>query len=365
MKRMASILGMPWEQARTWILLIIACHDLGKACPGFQIKWEKVKKILAGIGMTIPAGVDTHVHHAYISQIALALLLVEKGWPDDTAKLVSDAIGCHHGCRASPIKLEYLEGSRKAMGDAGWAEARSSLFGSLMELFKPEGIPEKQTLTGPDFMLLAGLTSFADWIGSNETYFGFGTREDCLDLEAWYEKRHGFACIALDSIGWNFRTPLTIEKMSFGQTFPQFSSRPLQDAMVEAVDDISEPCVVLVEAPMGEGKTEAAFFAHMELQRKLGHRGLYIALPTKATGNAMFERTLEFLHGFSSDRTLDLQLVHGATLLSDAFQRIVVRNIYGSSLLYVGKRPILPATMYIMSLKYSTERYPRALALAA
>ncbi len=46
---------------------------------------------------------------------------------------------------------------------------------------------------------------------------------------------------------------------------------------------------------MGEGKTEAAFFAHLELQRRLGHRGLYVALPTKATGNAMFEMAMQFL----------------------------------------------------------------------
>jgi len=326
--RIGSILGMPWTRARPWILLTIACHDLGKACPGFQIKWEKANKILLGHGLNIPAGVDVHVHHGYISQIALVLMLLEQGWPEDAAMLVSDAIGCHHGSRANPRKLEYLEGSRKAMGDAGWAEARAIIFGSLMALFKPDGVPAKSTISGPDFMLLAGLTSFADWMGSNETYFKFGDSCDCLDLEEWFDERRLVASIALNSIGWNYRRPLIECRKTFSQAFPQFSARPLQDAMADAVDGITEPCVILVEAPMGEGKTEAAFYAHMELQRKLGHRGLYIALPTKATGNAMFERTLQFLHGFPSDRTLDLQLVHGATLLNDAFQQIVVKNIY-------------------------------------
>lgn len=82
---------------------------------------------------------------------------------------------------------------------------------------------------------------------------------------------------------------------------------------------------------MGEGKTEAAFYAFLELQRRLGHRGLYIALPTKATGNAMFERTLEFLRGFSADRKLDLQLVHGATLLNDSFQNLHLGKIYNAN----------------------------------
>ncbi len=37
-KRMAAIIGMNWEHARAWFLLLMAYHDLGKACPGFQCK---------------------------------------------------------------------------------------------------------------------------------------------------------------------------------------------------------------------------------------------------------------------------------------------------------------------------------------
>ena len=40
--RMAAMLGMPWEDAHPWLLLIIACHDIGKACPGFQCKWANM-----------------------------------------------------------------------------------------------------------------------------------------------------------------------------------------------------------------------------------------------------------------------------------------------------------------------------------
>jgi CRISPR-associated endonuclease/helicase Cas3 len=39
-QRMAEILGMEWTLARPWLLLLIACHDLGKASPGFQVKWD-------------------------------------------------------------------------------------------------------------------------------------------------------------------------------------------------------------------------------------------------------------------------------------------------------------------------------------
>jgi CRISPR-associated endonuclease/helicase Cas3 len=78
---------------------------------------------------------------------------------------------------------------------------------------------------------------------------------------------------------------------------------------------------------MGEGKTEAAFFAYLELQRSLGNRGLYVALPTKATGNAMFVRTLKFFQRLGAGRKLDLQLLHGATLLNDTFQNLRLSGI--------------------------------------
>jgi CRISPR-associated endonuclease/helicase Cas3 len=199
-----------------------------------------------------------------------------------------------------------------------------------MEVLEPTVTPTKGNLSGPDFMLLSGLTSFADWIGSNEEWFTFGSPADCGDLKSWFEARRTRAEQALNVIGWESRTPLVTEAKSFEDVFG-FAPRPLQQTVAEALAELDGPAILLLEAPMGEGKTEAAFFAHLELQRKFGHRGLYIALPTKATGNAMFDRTLKFLSDQGADRRLDLQLVHGGALLNDTFQNLHISNIYDSS----------------------------------
>ncbi len=320
-KRMAAILGMQWEDASPWLLLVVACHDLGKACPGFQCKWENLT------GMDSGRSPNTEINHAFVSQITLSEILQKNSWPEELAELVADAVGCHHGERASPSTLDRLMGDRRAMGKDDWTEARYDLLKALLEVFKPVKAPTKQKLSGPDFMLLSGLTSFADWIGSNEACFPFGTIEDCNDLHGWFQKRRMKATQALDSIGWGPRTPLSQEPKSFQRVFG-FAPRPLQQAVADALDDLKEPAILLVEAPMGEGKTEAAFFAHLELQRRFGHRGLYIALPTKATGNAMFHRTLKFLRSQGVNRSLDLQLLHGGALLSDTFQNLKLSQIY-------------------------------------
>jgi CRISPR-associated endonuclease/helicase Cas3 len=324
-QRFAQTLGMDWQSARPWILLLIACHDLGKGCPGFQCKWKNLSQLETG------PRPDTSVNHAFVSQVELFELLRELDWPDDIAELAADAVGCHHGERASQTTLKNISGNRRALGKDEWHEARRALFQSLICVFRPVAPPTKSTLSGPDFMLLAGLTSFADWIGSNEAFFPFGTPDDCDDLSAWFQTRRTIhAENALDQIGWLPRLPLTDTARAFDSIFG-FAPRPLQQAMVDALKSVDRPTILLVEAPMGEGKTEAALYAHLELQRRLGHRGLYVALPTKATGNAMFRRVLRFLQSQRGDRQLDLQLLHGSALLNDDFQQLKCGSIFDAA----------------------------------
>jgi CRISPR-associated endonuclease/helicase Cas3 len=318
--RMARILGLPWPEARPWLLLVIACHDIGKACPPFQQKWPP---LLPGTGLRLPRASNTTVHHAFVSQLALADILIQLyGWQEGLADLVADAVGCHHGERASE-KAKGVARLAIECGNVGvrqdWRDARSSIVRALSDVFRPTTPPAKPTLNGPDFMLLAGLTSFADWIGSNEEYFRFGEPDACNDLAGWFAKRGDVANQALAAIGWGARTALSSSEQSFEEIFAR-TPRPLQRAMVEEMRTVEEPAVLLVEAPMGEGKTEAAFFAHLELQRLFGHRGMYVALPSKATGNAMFTRTREFLESRGANRIVDLQLLHGAKLLNDEYR---------------------------------------------
>lgn len=325
--RISEILGLPWNEARPWLLLLIACHDLGKASPGFQCK--KIIAIMspAGLGLKLPRIPNTKINHAFVSQIALTTLLQEQGWSAELSEMAGDAVGCHHGERAKPNVLSDLLGDISAIGGDDWAKARRDLLIALMEVLRPSSVPQKETLSGPDFMLLSGLTSFSDWIGSNENWFPFGNLLDCEDLQGWFTKRTICAQRALDGIGWEARAPLAREPKSFKQVFT-FDPRPLQKAVSDSLSDMKEPSVLLIEAPMGEGKTEAAFFAHLELQRRFEHRGLYVALPTKATGNAMFKRTLDFLRSQGCGRKLDIQLLHGATLLNATFQNLRLSGIY-------------------------------------
>jgi CRISPR-associated endonuclease/helicase Cas3 len=321
--RMADAFGLSWPESRNWLLFVIASHDLGKACAAFQAQWQD---LLPRTGLRCPPVTGrTKVRHGFVSQVALSNILIEDfGWPEELADLTADAVGCHHGERASEnakdaARLAIQSGNAEVRQD--WHSARLSIVAALRQVLHPGAPPTKATLNGPDFMLLAGLTSFADWIGSNEEYFTFGTESDCRDLAGWFDVRRAIADRALSATGWQPRSPLSSQEQDFVEVFAK-SPRPLQRAMQEILREIGEPAVLLVEAPMGEGKTEAALYAHLELQRRFGHRGLYVALPSKATGNAMFKRVREFLDRRGGDRKLDLQLLHGGKLLNEEFQQL-------------------------------------------
>lgn len=117
----------------------------------------------------------------------------------------------HHGERAAPGVLDHLMGDRRATEKADWEYGRRELIELILAVLKPSVTLTKEKLSGPDFMLLSGLTSFADWIGSNEEWFKFGNPADCADLNVWFQARRACAEQALDAIGWEFRTPLAKE----------------------------------------------------------------------------------------------------------------------------------------------------------
>ncbi|MCA9525486.1 MAG: CRISPR-associated helicase Cas3', partial [Myxococcales bacterium] len=85
--------------------------------------------------------------------------------------------------------------------------------------------------------------------------------------------------------------------------------------------------LIVVEAPMGEGKTEAALLL-AEAAARVGQSGLYVGLPTQATANQMFGRVERFLTRTRPDRPTNLMLAHGEASLVDRFQRLVAREVY-------------------------------------
>ena len=159
-------------------------------------------------------------------------------------------------------------------------------------------------------MFIAGLTSVADWIGSNVQFFQPVGKPSSVRrpvrrgrvLSASGPQRGERAGEARLAGPGGATTVRSRSRIIYRKAA---NPRPLQTAGSEIVTAMTEPSLLIVEAPMGEGKTEAAWYAAACWDRE-GGQGAYVALPTMATSNQMFDRVSEFLEvdaGEQSDVT--------------------------------------------------------------
>ncbi|WP_288922233.1 CRISPR-associated helicase Cas3', partial [uncultured Bifidobacterium sp.] len=112
---------------------------------------------------------------------------------------------------------------------------------------------------------------------------------------------------------------------------PDATLRPAQRSAVEAADSMAEPGLMILEANMGEGKTEAALLAAERLADRFHLGGVYYALPTQATVNAMFTRFADWIEQLPAGTRpafASIFLAHGKRDLNDEFAALRTRR-YG------------------------------------
>lgn len=267
-----------------------ACHDIGKVSPGYQLKYfgQVVRRHLPELA-DHPAE-NYELKHALIGEAAvnaaLGLRLSSPGM----------AVGAHHGVRDDP----GLPHDAGVFGGSAWARQRLGLFEELVSRFG--------ALVGDrdaDRFVLAGLVCVADWIGSDERFFGPLTEREGLDTDSRARR-------AVAECGWR---PLEFTpNLSFGEVFG-FEPHTLQRDFIDAVRG---PGLYVLEAPMGTGKTEAALYAAYRLITSGANSGLYFGLPTRLTSDKIHERVSAFLRRVAGDDAA-VRLAHGNAWLR-AFQ---------------------------------------------
>lgn len=165
---------------------------------------------------------------------------------------------------------------------------------------------------------VAGLCTLADWLGSNQDYFRFCQEPRAL-ADYWND-------IALPSAeqGLAAADLSPARSRPFGgiaALFP-FVQRPtaLQEHAA-TIELPAGPTLWIIEDLTGAGKTEAALTLAHRLIAAGRADGMYVALPTMATANAMYARVGDAYRHMYDERTLpSLVLAHSARHLSDAFR---------------------------------------------
>lgn len=308
-KRLECSIG---ADARTQMVFLSGAHDLGKASPGFQ---KKVPELTQNFGLQFSQN-DQNRPHGFISAHILNAVLGS----GSASAILAQIAGGHHGVfpRATELRM-----GRDTLGNDGWKKARKELlqgFANTLGFDLIQAAKSRSEITDPAIVpILAGFISVVDWIGSNQDFFPCvaecGTPLENNASEYWINVQNK-AQKALEKLGWMPAVAFANEAQ-FDVVFPGFTPNALQTAAIELASKQTSPYLMIVEAPMGQGKTEVALFAADLAMCKGIARGMYIAMPTQATGNAMFKRVLnDYLKHRGHQGKLNLQLVHGDALLA-------------------------------------------------
>ncbi|GAA0966150.1 CRISPR-associated helicase/endonuclease Cas3 [Acrocarpospora macrocephala] len=241
--------------------------------------------------------------HGLAGQVLLQEWLIDRhGWTRSAALQFVIIAGGHHGVpptsadiRELAIRPELLRTSDSA---SVWRDVQGELLdrcAKVCEVGDRFADWQAVKLSQQAQVLLTGLVIVADWIASNPDLFPyFPEGRKASDAER----------VAAAWRGLNLPNPW--QAVDQGEEPAEFFSsrfrlppgarvRPIQERAVQVARGMAQPGLLVIEAPMGEGKTEAALAVAEIFAARSGAGGCYVALPTMATGNAMFPRLLDWL----------------------------------------------------------------------
>ena len=235
--------------------------------------------------------------------------MIEAGWPRSAVKYLAAVLGAHHGRIKFPpndrgIRPPLIASLSEERSGIDWQSERLQCARKVWDYFGINEVPVNLIGHDPVIWWLAGLTTVADWIGSDERFFSPADGNDS-DPEACAKE-------AISVIG--LVPPTIVPGLTFEQLFG-FSSNDMQR---KAMATITGSGVYVIEAPMGMGKTEAALGAAYQLLAAGQACGIYFALPTQATSNRIHLRMCEFLNRIAPASGAS-RLVHSNSWLMNSF----------------------------------------------
>jgi len=296
------------EQLTAVIGYLASVHDIGKIHPAFVGNGAipEAQKYLED--NQLHYNVDHFRHEKYGSYRLKTIWEEKKRFQNKRLiRNLSAVIRYHHQGKHGETGRMGLE------NEAIWKALQEEYEELLFQHFMP---PDVLNVTHVDAvcMSLLGILVASDWIASGEEFASTPTDLDidriiCNATKLTSEfiiknqmvHREAFDGVSSFTDLWDF--------------IPRNGMRPLQIEAEKVFTDSSEkPLAVIVEAPMGEGKTEAAMYMATQLAKRWHKEGFYIALPTAATSNQMYSRINSMLDHLHLEKS---KLMHAMAWLVD------------------------------------------------
>ncbi|MER5972338.1 type I-E CRISPR-associated protein Cse1/CasA [Streptomyces sp. NPDC002055] len=284
-------------------------HDIGKATPAFACQVDDLAHVMSTAGLGIRTckqfGDDRRMApHGLAGQLLLQEWLEERhGWTRRASAQFAVMAGGHHGVPPDHVQIHNLDAHPELLrtpgpAEAVWRRVQNELLDTSADVF---GVDDRLAhwrgvkLPQPVQVLLTAIVIVCDWIASNPDLFPYFPEEHPrTDTERVTAAWQGLQLPA----PWSPSEPREQAAELFAARFdlpPGAVVRPVQEQALAMARGMEQPGMLIIEAPMGEGKTEAALAVAEVFAARSGAGGCYLALPTMATSNAMFPRLLDWL----------------------------------------------------------------------
>ncbi len=312
MRRNDCLLRLP-KTHRQALLFLVVLHDIGKFSESFR------NMLVRGESQDFAHWKLSAQHLSKLDGDLLASCL---GGFRAVRNLLYAAVSGHHG--GPPEEVD--EGPRqRSIGDEAEKAARKFVV-SVYKIFPEaslDGLCEKDAKKIS--WLLSGLTVQADWLGSNTRWFPVDRNHTCF-ATAWADscKR---AKRAISGAGLTVVPPASFESGEALCDLPVL--RPMQKE-AEKLPLPDGPVMALIEDATGAGKTEAALILAQRMINAGKANGLFFALPTMATANAIFDRMKNIVPRLFMAPP-SFVLAHSRSGVNSTFQAVVGNNVSHSN----------------------------------
>ena len=316
-------LGISEDEAIKLTMYTAATHDIGKISPIFtdNKNLDFVDEFFRNHPeCKLPVA---EIFHDFRHEIESAMA-AERIWKTKnrfsnvvTRKSLATVLRVHHQGKSGSapdlcgLRDEFaMEEKNGGFNGDFWLEQQEIFEKKMYDWINPPSFDLNRAVEGDAaLMLITAIVIISDWIASGDIFNDIA--ENTSEEELWSR--------AVDFLNRAGLTPPALHEnkdfCSVWQDIPKDSRRPLQrclDDFFAEKKENTQPQLLIIEAPMGEGKTEAGIFAALKLQDYWHKEGFYIALPTAATSNQMAARVNRLLEKHGSNR---VKLLHSMAWL--------------------------------------------------
>ena len=316
-KQFSEHLHLSMEDTRALVCWLAATHDMGKATPEFSGQLDARRDENLAVyrqrieqqdfefpeDLVTPASSLRCPHSKYSQSILIHLFTSNiEGMPRKVAETLASISGAHHGTpadyRSNSADLSNVILKRLS---PKWHATWQELYNITLKRFGASSALQQLARHGQAIPVsvqfcITGFVIMSDWIASNPDFFPMGTFGSA---EQEQRARIGWQALGLEQrwtakLDADPKTPAAdLYASRFGWSNPTL--RPMQEVVVEAVRSMQSGGMMCIEAPMGQGKTEAGLIAAEFLAQATGRTGVAFAAPTQATSNALFDRVTEWV----------------------------------------------------------------------